>query len=184
MWRSKAPNGRHALPILAHAAFRNRHVGLVLWTTWKRSWWEISPRQRYRVSSKGWQVRDCFWLKAVNLNGWWSVDGQIGELYCHGSIYSTRTNFFQRKLAESRLFASWLPVILSQCPLKRQVEECFLVNSDWSTFFLGAAVRCAPDICFPLIILRRKECHDDFIESPSGMGLSENRVYYGIFPMK
>lgn len=35
--------------------------------------------------------------------------------------------------------------------------------------FFGAAVRCAPDICFPLIILRRKECHDDFIESFSGM---------------
>ena len=39
-------------------------------------------------------------------------------LYCHGSIYSTSTNLFQRKLAESRLFASRVGCYSEPMPLK------------------------------------------------------------------
>ena len=51
----------------------------------------------------------------------WTVDGQLMVsclLYCHGSIYSTSTNLFQRKLAESRLFASRVGSYSEPMPLK------------------------------------------------------------------
>ena len=70
----------------------------------------------------------------------WTVDGQLmSVVFCIVTVQSTVPvpTCSKGNLLNQDCLHLGLAVILSQCPLKRQVEECYLVNSDWSTFFFG-----------------------------------------------